>query len=57
VRFASLDKLAVDVVAEALSRVSVDAYVATYRATRPTPARSGKVAPAKKPRRRAASSR
>jgi hypothetical protein len=57
-RFTSLDTLAVDVVAEAMSRVPVERFVAAYRKTKAAtskPARSGKPAASTKPRRRAAS--
>ncbi len=54
-RFTSLDNLAVDVVAEAMSRISVERYVAGYRAARATratakPAKAKKPAKTKKPR-------
>ena len=60
IRFTSLDALALDVVGEAISRVPVDAYVATYEASRsqkvkPKPiAASGATRAAKKPAKRAA---
>lgn len=47
VRFASLDKLAVDVVAEALGRVSVDKFVKSYRAAKDAKAEAAKPAPVK----------
>ena len=60
IRFTSLDALALDVVGEAISRVPVDAYVATYEASRsqkvkPKPiAARGATRAAKKPAKRAA---
>jgi hypothetical protein len=50
VRFRTIDALAVDVVAEALSRVSVEDYVATYRRVRESRSKpAGKKPAAKKP--------
>ena len=47
VRFASLDKLAVDVVAAALARVSVDKFVRSYKAAKDAKAEAAKPPPAK----------
>jgi len=48
-RFTSVDALALDVVGQAISRVSVDAYVASYEAQRSQKVKPKQVAGAKKP--------
>lgn len=54
VRFASLDKLAVDVVAQALARVSVEKFVNSYQAAKDAKAEAAKPPPAKVPAAKAA---
>ncbi len=49
VRFASLDKLAVDVVAEALGRVSAEKFVRSYQAAKDAKAEAAKPPPPKVP--------
>lgn len=48
-RFASLDAVALDVVGEAISRVPVDAYVASYEAQRSQKVKPKQIAKGKKP--------